>query len=299
MTKSRGWAFTLNNYTQRELDILMSRDFLPNNPVTYLCFGKELAPETGTPHLQGYIFFKNPVGLAFAKETVCDENTVHMEVAKGTPDQNIKYCSKSGDFYQCGEVPQQGRRTDISKVRDQVLKEGVSMLEIAENTTSYQALRFAEGLQKYKRAPPQRVKDVRWYYGPTGTGKSKLAFEEAGDDVWVSNRDGKWYDGYWGQKVAIFDDLRGDFCPLHTLLRLTDRYPYRVEVKGGSVWFNPQTIIITSTHSPSECYSGVSESIQQLLRRITVLKEFQYGQIITRKQPDGNEIPSSLLSQVP
>lgn len=291
-TKTRGWCFTLNNYTVEETTTLQT----PNEAVAYICFGKEIAPETGTPHLQGYLFLVNPRGMSGVKKIVGDR--AHLEPAKGSPDQNVKYCSKEGDFWSSGEVPKQGKRTDLSKVRDQVLKEGVTMLEIAENTTSYQSLRFAEGLQKYKRAPPQREKDVRWYFGPTGTGKSRLAFEEAGDDVWISNRDGKWYDGYWGQKVAIFDDLRGDFCPFHTLLRLTDRYPYRVEVKGGSVWFNPETIIITSTYPPNQCYN-VPESIAQLFRRIKVLKEFSPNGIITHKQPTINGIPQTLTQNLP
>lgn len=293
MTKTRGYAFTLNNYTEEEVQSLLQ----PNEAVAYICFGKETAPDTGTPHLQGYIYLHNPRGLKGVKKII--GSRAHLEPAQGTPEQNVKYCSKGGDFYSLGDIPKQGKRTDISHVRDMVLKEGVSMLEIAEQTSSYQCLRYAEGLQKYRRPPDQCVKDVRWYYGPTGTGKSKTAFEEAGNDYWVSNRDGKWYDGYWGQKVAIFDDLRGDFCPLHTLLRLTDRYPYRVEIKGGSIWFNPKVIIITSTYYPQMCYAHVPESIDQLMRRITLLKEFTPNGIITRKQPTPNGIPQTLTQTLP
>lgn len=292
-TKARGWCFTLNNYTEDDVTRLQQ----PNEAVAYICFGKEIAPSTGTPHLQGYVFLCNPRGMSGVKKLI--GKTAHIAYANGTPDDNVKYCSKEGDFYERGERPQQGKRTDLVEIRDKVLKGETNLYEIAQTVSSYQGLRMAEGLSKYVKAPAQCVKVVHWYYGPTGTGKSKLAFELAGEDYWVSGKDGKWYDGYWGQKVAIFDDFRGDFCPLHTLLRLTDRYPYRVEVKGGSIWFNPKTIIITSTYSPYECYSQVPESIQQLMRRITVLKEFQHNQVITRKQPDGNEIPSSLLPQIP
>jgi hypothetical protein len=54
------------------------------------------------------------------------------------------------------------------------------------------------------------------------------------------------------------------------LLALLDRYPHRVEVKGGSRQFNSPNIIITSIMSPEKTYSFLDkeEPLGQLMRRI-------------------------------
>lgn len=86
------WVFTINNYTDAHEDILKSLDS------HYLLYGKELAPTTGTPHLQGYIQLKKKKRrTALVKLIAC-----FWEVAKGdVPSQDI-YCKKDKDFYEAG-----------------------------------------------------------------------------------------------------------------------------------------------------------------------------------------------------
>jgi len=45
--------FTINNYNNEHIDML--RDLFVNNTAKYIIYGKEIAPGTGTPHLQGYL----------------------------------------------------------------------------------------------------------------------------------------------------------------------------------------------------------------------------------------------------
>jgi len=66
----------------------------------------------------------------------------------------------------------------------------------------------------------------------------------------------------------LFDDFRGDFCTFHYLLRVLDRYPMRVEVKGSSREFNSKRIYITSCYPPTEIYNKSDEDVKQLIRRI-------------------------------
>lgn len=51
--QSRRFAWTMNNYTEADVKIL-SKDVLPPG-ATYLAFAREVAPSTGTMHLQGYL----------------------------------------------------------------------------------------------------------------------------------------------------------------------------------------------------------------------------------------------------
>lgn len=85
----------------------------------------------------------------------------------------------------------------------------------------------------------------------------------------------KWFDGYDAHKVVIFDDFRPDWCKLPFLLRLLDRYSMRVAVKGGFRAWVPTVIYITCPQPPDNCYLDSPEEIAQLLRRVTVVKEFK------------------------
>lgn len=46
-SRCRSWCFTWNNYPAAYQPVLDQLD------VRYLCVGEEIAPGTGTPHLQG------------------------------------------------------------------------------------------------------------------------------------------------------------------------------------------------------------------------------------------------------
>lgn len=100
VVRARSYCFTLNNYT---FDDLM--EFL-EIVCKYKCIGFEEG-EQGTPHLQGYIQFHDAVRFGTLKKKL---TRAHLIVARGTPQQNISYCSKDGldNFYEFGEPPTTG-----------------------------------------------------------------------------------------------------------------------------------------------------------------------------------------------
>lgn len=91
-SKSRTWCFTVNNYDQSIIDLVVST--VSKNTVLKYIYGFERGDQ-GTPHIQGYIRFKNQVRFSTVKRKL---PTAHWEVAKGTDDDNYVYCSKEGDF---------------------------------------------------------------------------------------------------------------------------------------------------------------------------------------------------------
>lgn len=288
-TKTRAWAWTWNNppaTADPSLNQLATAE-----GIAYTCWEHEVAPETGTPHVQGYWYFKNPRTLAGVKKLL---PTAHFEPARGSPEQNRAYCSKveGVQHFELGTLPHQGKRNDITEVK-RMVKEGARMPDIIEVASSYQSLRTAELLMKYQPVKQREPPVVRWFYGPTGTGKTRTAVELSGEDVWISGRDLKWWNGYYGQKNVIIDDFRGDFCTFHELLRILDRYPYTVEVKGSSQQLRATQIIITSPLRPEAVYKGrSSEDINQLLRRITEIRDFP-GTEVPGTEVEGNTRPST------
>lgn len=109
VSQSSRWCFTLNNYTDANIEHLRSISTGPN--VKYLVFGREVAPTTGTHHLQGFIILSRSRRLQWVRDHVLQ---AHWENARGTSRQASDYCKKEGDFEECGTFPDtQGQRNDF------------------------------------------------------------------------------------------------------------------------------------------------------------------------------------------
>lgn len=98
MSRTRAWTFTLNNYSFDELVSLIEV------PFRYLCFGFEVGANN-TPHLQGYVYFDDAKTFTSVKQYI---PRAHLEVSRGTAAQNAVYTSKDDDWYEFGDIPQQG-----------------------------------------------------------------------------------------------------------------------------------------------------------------------------------------------
>lgn len=270
MARARGWVMTLNNYTEKERNDII-REF--ELQCTYACIGIETG-KNGTPHLQICAEFTNTKSLSQIKK-ICVR--LHAEKRKGTKEEASNYCKKDGNFHEIGKLKNaKGKRTDLDQVKEAV-KQGKPMREIMEIASGYQALRYAELCKKYLQKPRDWKPQVWWFYGKTGSGKTMTAFEMSNpDDRWVSMDSLKWWDGYDGQGDVIVDDFRGSDCRLKTLLRILDRYEYRVEHKGGSTQLLAKRIFITCPYHPEEVYKNIDggENIKQLLRRIDFIQRF-------------------------
>ena len=123
-SRARGYCFTLNNYTTSDISRLSEVINLSRPVVQYIIFGEEIAPTTGTPHLQGFIYFKNAQEHPTARKVI--SMSAHVESINGTIDHNTRYCSKDGKYYEFGERPNQGKRSDLEEVYQQV-RDGVDI----------------------------------------------------------------------------------------------------------------------------------------------------------------------------
>lgn len=83
--KTRNWCFTINNYTEQELEQM---EHLEN---CKMVFGKEVG-ENGTPHLQGYIQFPTPRTLSGVKKLT--SKRIHLEPSYKGQVANVRYCTK-------------------------------------------------------------------------------------------------------------------------------------------------------------------------------------------------------------
>jgi Putative viral replication protein len=112
-SRAKRWCFTLNNYDdesqQRVRELATSSE--------YLVFGREVG-DSGTPHLQGFIIFKNQLRFNRVQELLPG---CHLSVAR-TVSQAAEYCRKDGDFEEFGTIPvdTSGKRSDIDCFKEAV-----------------------------------------------------------------------------------------------------------------------------------------------------------------------------------
>lgn len=269
--QSRTWAFTLNHYTEDELERI--EEFFEAGSIKYLVYGKEVG-EAGTPHLQGTINFHSPTRLSLLKRVL---GRAHWEQCRN-PIASYAYCKKDDDFTEFGEIPrhQKGKRTDLEKATEFLLES--KDLVLFRQTFPVHWVKYPRGfgsLLDFPGREPGLPPIVEWLHGPTGTGKTRQVIEKE-PSLWISAEDLRWFDGYEGQPAVLFDDFRADFCKFHTLLRYLDRYPVRVPIKGGFVNFAPARIYITSCGPPRSMYNKSDEDVQQLLRRITTVTHIPF-----------------------
>lgn len=255
----RSWCFTLNNYTEEDEQFIYEW----REDVSLLVYGREVG-ESGTPHLQGVVTFKRTFRFGQLKELLPRahwEHTLDREAA-------IKYCKKDGDYFEISNN-KQGKRTDIATAVETLTREGLSSV-VEHHPVTF--VKFHNGFKALaaELAQPRQPGEkpyVKWIWGPTGAGKTKWVVDTE-DELWISGDDLKWFDGYNRQSAVLLDDFRDDMCPLRYLLRILDRYPLRVPIKGSFVQWIPARIYITSCKPPEKCYESSGEDIAQLTRRI-------------------------------
>jgi len=246
--------------------------------IRYMIIGEEKAPTTGRLHYQGYVEFNKRMRLKAVKRTL-GVNDVHAQASLGTPQQNIDYCSKGGKVETFG-IPArvtQGTRTDIHAMYEH-FKEGKTESEALNEGLHIGAMcrypKFVNKLQLHFTPERSETTELYIYWGPTHTGKSHTAYEEAKlmGEVYFKPVDSNWWDGYHGQPCVILEDFRGEIS-LAAMLRLADKYPMRVPIKGGYMQFNSKRIYITSNTDVDQWFNntqkGYDASISAFKRRVT------------------------------
>lgn len=272
--KSKFWCFTLNNYTEEEESSLQTLATQENSPVAYLIYGREVG-DSGTRHLQGYIEFSGRKRFDAVKRLIGPR--VHLENRRGTADEAAEYCQKDGDCFEHGvrSISRQGRRTDLESLHEDLRSKRPLSSITDDHFGSFMKYRRSIVAYRSIHAEPRMwSSEVIVYWGPTGTGKTRRVFEEA-ENLWIYPGSG-WFDGYDQHEDVLFDDFSGSEFKLPYLLKVLDRYPMKVPVKGDFVNWAPRRIFITSNIDPNSWFSNANpEHVAALFRRIAIIEKIE------------------------
>ena len=290
--RARAWAFTINNYT--------SVPTVLQQGMRYLVVGEEVSP-SGTPHLQGYVVFNNPVQNPH-RYFLQHGPQGHFEVAQGSPDQNIEYCKKEDNFHEfVGEAgrPQdradqghhgrgqghhgrgQGHHGRVGRLLEKeewqrswdLAKEGK-----IEDISPRKRIRHLSSFMKVQSMFPPKLEPIErlnniWIKGPSGSGKSRWVDQTY--PYCYRKLNNKWWQGYNmsnpEHKVVVCEDVHPDsWTDLPQLKIWADHYPFIAEVKGGSLMIRPEIIIVTSNYTPEQCFRR-EEDLEPIHRRFRIV----------------------------
>lgn len=255
-------------------------DALADGWITWLCYGEEVGA-SGTPHHQLAFYLKNPKAIGGIKRKGYPWSAMHLEIAKGSVEDQVKYCSKDGHFHEIGERPRQGSRTDLANCVAAV-KAGKSIRRAIEDgdCCSWQGLNSYSTLEAVFRPPPPKYRAMRvmWLYGPTGCGKTVLASEILDAVLTVAPSDGTvapaseagarvpyvptslgelFWMGYTDQTAVLADDVSEiSKARLQTLHQVLGGGRCNIRVSGGQRPCRVTDVIITSNEPPQAMFQG-------------------------------------------
>lgn len=266
--RAKRWSFTLNNPTDQEE--LSLKGLVSSGQASYIVIGKERG-ESGTFHFQGYVEVTSRLELSSVKLLI---PRAHLEKSRGSAQSNLDYCTKEDrDAFVDGSPMQQGRRTDLLEIKE-AIDEGTTPDEIADSHFGTWVV-YRRSFEAYAARNPVRRNfktQVHVLWGKTGTGKTRFCHDQVMDQqVWTPG-DFQWFDGYSGQELVIIDDYRGEYS-MPMILKLLDRYPMQVPIKGGFTNWRPKKVYITSNVPPEQWYDCDFPSREALKRRFTSVQE--------------------------
>ena len=299
--RSCNWPFTAYQMDLAPIAALLD---CPN--VRGVCVGVEAAPTTGRAHLQGFLQLKDKRGWSYMKALL--PPGTHFEVAMGTADQNIAYCKKAAvlaaagaggggaaasggpaampaTFHSFGEFTSKGKgHCGLAELYEKV-KQGASMEELRDcNFGLY--CRYRNGLMdavSAQRMELARTTDrggiyVRYWWGDTGTGKTRKALEMAqalpGGCFMLRGSQLKWMNGYDFQRNLVIDEYNNDMV-VQFMLGFLDRYALRLEIKGGHTYAFWDNVWITSNLTRTELHASAKPAHKLALeRRIHEWRDF-------------------------
>lgn len=270
--RGRAWVFTKNNCSDDS--------FLDELALKYAVCGKEKAPTTGTPHLQGYVYFHNARTASQVRQMLPG---CHIEKAKGNARSNLTYCSKGGDYREIGDRPldptEKGRK-EIDRYATAWARAREGNLEEIDADIRVRCYTTLRRIERDYMPPVQSLEGTCgiWVYGESGSGKTRGVLAKY-PECFPKPRT-VWWDGYQSEEVVLIDDIdKYDVRLGGNLKHWADFCPFIAQTKGSSIKIRPKKIIVTSQYRIEDIWED-PETRDALRRRFRVVEKKEGEELV-------------------
>jgi adenylate kinase family enzyme len=195
------------------------------------------------------------------------------------------------------EIDNKKRVNNVKNMIVEFSNNEITFTELWNTLTKEEKLKYDNDISKANKVRAinislkgDRDMKVLYIYGETGIGKTTFAKQFADMmkmSYFVSGSSNDTLEGYMGQDIIIFDDLRADSFKYHDFLKLLDNHTNSLT---KSRYYNKaidcKFLIITSIKRPDELYQNrTKEDLLQLYRRIKfyIHIDAKNGQVYERR----------------
>lgn len=295
-TQSRKWQLTINNpvekgYTHEEIKNKLAKF----KSLIYWCMSDEIGGEEQTFHTHIYIYVRGGIRFSTIKKRF---PIAHIEMAKGTSQENKDYVFKEGKWFntekgttnireshdEYGQVPVErpGARNDLTDLLDMV-KSGMSNYEIITEAPQYidridKIEKVRQILLDEQNGDKWRTLDVTYIWGLTETGKTRSVMEKYGyRNVYRVTDYQHPFDGYKGQDVICFEEFRSSL-PIEDMLKYLDGYPVELPSRYNNKTACFTKVYIISNEDIKTLYPNIQRERPRtwsaFLRRVNTIQVF-------------------------
>jgi len=220
--------------------------------------------EGGFSHWQVVCHWGRKSTLTSVKRSFC--STAHLEPTRSSAALAYvwKEESRDGEPFEFGTKPlDRTSSADWDAIWDSATRGDLLSIPSDVRVRCYTTLRkiscdFAQ--------PIGGIRTAICFWGRTGSGKSRRAFMEAGNEAYFKDPRSKFWCGYSGQESVIIDEFRGAIDIAH-ILRWLDRYPVMVETKGSAVPLRATKFWFTSNVHPRYWFQELDTPTYEALER--------------------------------
>lgn len=199
------WLCTLSCEKVPDLPLLRLGE-LPST-IVWIRGQKESGSSTGYLHWQFVCAFSKKASLAAVKSVF--GNYVHAELSRSEL-ANAYVCKEETRIegpWEWGCKPiRRNSKTDWDSVWNAAVAGDVMAVPPNIRVVSYRTIR---AIGSDFLAPRAIIREIWVFWGRTGTGKSRRAWDEAGMEAYSKDPRSKFWDGYTDQKNVVVDEFRG------------------------------------------------------------------------------------------
>ncbi|MGX6980184.1 Rep family protein [Vagococcus elongatus] len=176
----------------------------------------------------------------------------------------------------------------------EVLLDSITPVEYANNERKIKAIQSFKLSRRFNRFKQEMIEENKqiktyYFYGGTGTGKTRFAKEKFQGDYYITGSNRDLFANYDGQKIIIIDELRPEVIQYNELLKLLD--PFNFENIAGSRYFDKkliaEMIVITTPFPPEEFFNlvnGNNEFYHEIQIENTTIKSVEQREIYDKKE---------------
>lgn len=121
--QSNGYCYTVNNYTDNDIAAAMAM-YEDDTNAKYAIIGFEVGDREETPHMQCYIYYTKKITKGKFEKYIIEHFDKNLHSEAQSSKKNVAayvYCMEDMQYYEMGNRPRQGHRTDLEVIKHDIL----------------------------------------------------------------------------------------------------------------------------------------------------------------------------------